>query len=67
MYPHMSNDEARKSRGRTVLHAIGTPLVLGDFAKDRGAMIKQLIHDAIFRFCLQVLERVLGAQEGIRS
>ena len=43
----------------TVLDAIGTPLVLGDFAKYRKPLIEQLIDDSILSFNFEVFKRML--------
>lgn len=52
-------DEGVNERVRTVLHAVRAPLVLRDLAEDDRAVIKQLIHDSIFRFGFKILKGVL--------
>ena len=42
-----------------MLNAIGTPLILCDFAEYDRSLVEELIDDAILRRLLQVLEGVL--------
>ena len=42
-----------------MLDAIGTPLVLGNFAKYRKALIEQLIDDSILSFGFKIFKRML--------
>jgi hypothetical protein len=62
------NARERKEQGETsgrerkiftVLHAICAPLILCDVCEDGWSLVKQLIHDPVFRIHFQVLERVL--------
>ena len=43
---------------RTVLDAVRAPLILADISKDRRALIKQLVDDAILRGLFQILKRM---------
>ena len=42
-----------------MLHAVRAPLVLADLAEDGRALVQDLVHDAVLRAVLQVLEGVL--------
>ena len=45
---------------RTVLDAVRTPLILAYVSENRGALIEQLVDDAIFRGLFQILKRMLA-------
>lgn len=42
-----------------MLYAIGTPLVLGNFAENRRSLVQQLVNNSILGFSLKVFERML--------
>lgn len=42
-----------------MLHAIGTPLVLSNFAENRRTLVQQLVNNSILSFSLKVFERML--------
>lgn len=42
-----------------MLYAIGTPLVLGNFAENGRSLVQQLVNNSIFGFSLKVFERML--------
>lgn len=42
-----------------MLYAIGTPLVLGNFAENRRSLVQQLVNNSILGFSLKIFERML--------